>query len=187
MSEDEERNAATRDAIERWATAVVDAGSHLANAEMTLLQRRVLATVHNLAVTISKDLDGEVGPTEIATVERVCNAWEPRTDTERIAAGHRLIRIHAEQVGIKHLIGASPDYVANSLIAHLQMEVHRDFAALKTGAVKAELARYTATKDRRGGKLTAAGIFVNLNALAGYPFSRSLKSVHVTNAVAEMR
>jgi hypothetical protein len=171
--------------IRRWAEHVAGALVHLDGSKLTDTEREAVATVHNIAVTLNLYLDGEASEVDLAAVRRACRALErARTDGERIAIGHRLIRMHAERAGLKYLAGVPEDVAADFLVAHLQVDVHPDFAAVDRVAVKELLAKYTNTKNRRGGKLTATGIFVALNKLAGAPFGRglSVKSVdsHVT-------
>lgn len=90
---------------------------------------------------------------------------------------------------MSYLQEATPEHVATCLIVSLSVNVHEAFGDTPRDEVVLLLGRYVRTGDmnRRGKKLTAAGIFVELNRLAGYPFGKTLKTNQVTNAVAKHR
>jgi hypothetical protein len=176
--------AAPSKTIRQWAEHVAGALVHLDGVKLTDIEREAAATVHNIAVTLNLYLDGEASPVDLAAVVRACRALEgARTPGEKIANGHRWIRVHAERSGLRYLADASPEYVAKFLIAHLQVDVHPAFAGLDVDAVLDLLAKYTNTKNRRN-KLTATGIFLALHKLAGSPFGRGLSMKSVDSHVA---
>ncbi len=193
-----EKKQSTEDAAVKaladWADCVcASTPSGEAWDQMTDLERRIVSVVHNAAITLTLAREGLSDERDRLWLERLAGAKDDRDDPAKYVIGARIIQECAERSTprLRDLAPEEAEHVdwAKLCVGMLSSEVHPGFGALyeRVTEVKALLARYTNTKDRRGGKLTEAGILVELNALAAYPFKRSLSSHNITDALGRKK
>lgn len=183
MSDDS--NSPAEEAIAKWAETVASAAPWgEAWEQLSELERRVVSLVHNAAVTLNIAREGLADERDQRWLEELVAIKEDRSDTVKLALAAQIIGECAEKSTPALGDLPSTDGVdwARLCLGMLASEVHPDFSKAPTEDVEHLLARYTNTMDRQGGKLTSAGILVEINALAGHPFGRSLNSKHVNDA-----
>lgn len=184
--ETEEQHAATR-AIADWSKRVAGASgvvwgetfSHLSE-----LEQRIVTVIHNAAITLQLAREGLADERDRVWLERLATAKDDRPATLKLALAAQIVAECAEKStpALRH---GPAEFVNWGQLCKglLASDLDPAFEKLKVTDVDALLARYTNTKDRQGGKLTPAGILVELNKLADHPLGRDFNAKRVTDAV----
>ncbi len=197
----EKRNGkdAHRGAMARWARTALRAQNDHANAlwnggasgPVGEAERTAIDAVASLATMFVEGREPDTG--EVEALRRVAAALWPGNRDTRIATGVRMVERAA--AALSACRNANEKRKACIVLADwLCIGVHAGFGALrekpdKTGEL---LGSYEGTSGRRtkdgkgGGKLSAAGVFAELNTLAGYPLER-LDAHTIANAVGRAR